>query len=180
METLESKPRIEIMGQEGIVLKQLVSEDAENYFNLIQYDPDHLRQFDDDTADKYPSVGSVVDSIITPEDPNKLRLGIWHDDTMVGTINLKPTGVASGIVGYWVGKEYIGNEYAAKAVRALTDYAFESAGLQSLLATVHIGNYASRKTLQKTGFRLQATEPKFENKWQFELTKPRDINPLAL
>lgn len=59
-------------------------QDADDYFGLIAQDPDHLRQHRDETADKYPTLDVVRDSIVSPKNPAKYRFGIWDNGVMVG------------------------------------------------------------------------------------------------
>lgn len=157
-------------------LRQLVKEhpeDAQTIYNLIAFDPDHLRQFDDTTADKYQSVEDVLESIEEPENPNKLRFGIWDGDTMVGSINLTPHQDCKASVGYWVGKEHIGHGHAAEAVRLLSDYAFNQAGYEKLVAAVRFGNLASRKTLENAGYQY-TRDNSHGTDWILELNKVSD------
>lgn len=153
-ELVEEPSRIEIRGAEGTTLKQLIPEDALTYFNLIKYRSDHLRQYGDRTADKYPTVDAVRQSIEEPK-PNRWRFGIWVGDTMVGSINLD-TGEDSTCpeVGYWIGAEYTGHGYASRGLRTIIPFAFELPGAERLFAQVHRDNIASRKTLEKCGFTL--------------------------
>lgn len=141
--------------EHGITLRELTLQDVPLLFDLVDYDPDHLRQFGDDIAEKYASIEKIEASILTPENAAKTRFGIWVDDTLVGRINIEPiqTGV-SAEVGYFVGKKYIGNNYAATALKALCDYAFTSLGYQVLEAHIAVGNEASRKAVEKCGFDL--------------------------
>lgn len=137
---------------ETIYLKQLSPKDAARYFSLIAYDSDHLRHFGDTTADKYPDVVSVRDSIAHPKNPEKLRFGIWDNDHMVGTINLTPSVDGEAEIGYWVGKEFVGHGYAARALKLLTGYATEVLHYDVLYCEVAVGNTASARTVKKSGF----------------------------
>ena len=89
---------------------------------------------------------------------------------MVGTVNLSPdAGGSTGEVGYWVGEQYTGHGYAGRATQALVKYAFEQLTPELLYAEVAIGNIASRKTLEKSGFRFV---DKGKSHWYFEINKP--------
>ncbi|EMM3272047.1 GNAT family N-acetyltransferase, partial [Pluralibacter gergoviae] len=48
-----------------------------------------------------------------------------------------------------------GQGYVGESLRALCDYAFCEGGLRRLTATVTAGNAASRRVLEKAGFRLE-------------------------
>lgn len=142
---------VEMKGPE-LALRPLQIEDAPFYFNLIDYDRDHLSQFSDDTASKYQTVEDVSLSITNPDNSYKLRFGIWDEDTMVGTINLEPGENGQAHIGYWIGKKHTGHRYAAKALAVLADFASTNLGYSELLAEADRDNTASRKTLAAGGF----------------------------
>ena len=135
---------IEIPG-EKTVLRPLTIEDAEEYYSLIAFDPEHLSQFGDRTAEKYQSPIDVEKSITNPEIPNKLRFGIWDKDKMVGSINLSPTKPEIAEIGYWIGKEHVGQGFASDALQTLTDFAFEVLEFKQLQA-VAVSDNRARET----------------------------------
>lgn len=59
-----------------------------------------------------------------------------------------------GGVGYWLGREYWGRGYGTEAVSLLVRHAFRWLGLEKLWARVYEPNVASRRVLEKNGFRL--------------------------
>lgn len=157
-ERLPQGERIELQGPDNMVLKQLVLDDAQTYFDLIDYEREHLSQYEDDTANKYQTVDDVRQSIEKPN-PYRLRFGIWVDDKMVGSINLDRTEMEyhgrDGVeVGYWIGAEHIGHGYASGALQILIPFAFEQSGVDRIYAQVATPNTASLKTLEKNGFKV--------------------------
>lgn len=143
--------RLEITAEDGLVLKKLLIDDASEMLGLINFDKDHLSQFGDDTAQSYPTEQVIIDSIKNPSDHLRLRLGIWNGDTLVGSVSLQPREEGVAEVGYWLGKQYTGQAYAAKAVRGLSNYAFDN-GYGLLFGKIHPENKASQKTLEKAGY----------------------------
>src|SRR5581483_4570218 len=99
--------RLEIKGDNNFALRQLVLEDAQRYFDLIDADRTHFKYGQEMTPKKYQTVEDVQRSL---EDPvqNRMRFGIWDGETMVGSINLTQNRPNAGEVGYWVGAEYKG------------------------------------------------------------------------
>jgi ribosomal-protein-alanine N-acetyltransferase len=78
--------------------------------------------------------------------------------TLHGAITLSNVrrGVAeTGTLGYWIGQPYAGRGLATAAVRALAGFAFRSARLHRLEASCLPGNLASRRVLEKAGFRQE-------------------------
>jgi ribosomal-protein-serine acetyltransferase len=151
-EALQPPEHLEInAGINGVVLRQLTVDDAERYFELIDFDRTHFTSVDEDTANKYLTVDDVRKRLYGDEE--KVRLGIWADGVMVGSANYRPFSVGKSKVeiGYWIGKQYSGHGYAADAVRTLTPYLF-SQGWPEVEAWAREKNKASQKTLRKAGF----------------------------
>src|SRR6185503_5600216 len=82
--------RLVIPAADGLQLKRLLADDTGPMLEAINYDREHLLQFDDDTAKKYKTEQDIVDSIMRPNDETRLRLGIWDGDNFMGSINLQP------------------------------------------------------------------------------------------
>lgn len=59
-------------------------------------------------------------------------------------------------IGFWLGEEYWGRGIVTAAVRALTDWAFESFDLARITAGVFEWNPASMRVLEKAGYRREA------------------------
>ncbi len=136
---------------EGVLLLQFIPEDARPLFELIDKNRDHLSQHDDETALKYPDLESVLGSITHPANPNKIRLGIWSDGVLAGTINITPKGGCVSEIGYWVGNEFCGKGLATIATRAVIQYGKSLADTCEMIAYTHPDNTASQKVLLKAG-----------------------------
>ncbi len=152
-----------------VQLKQLIAEDAPVYFGLIEADRDHLSQHGDTTAKKYQTVDNVALSITHPSNPAKYRFGIWDGDTMVGSDNLTPAGDGRAELGSWVSKPHTGHEYAGRGRNLLIRFAFEQLGLKSVFCKITIGNEASRRSVEKSGFRFDGEE---DGHWIYTLDNP--------
>ena len=57
-----------------------------------------------------------------------------------------------GDIGYWVSKNYRGRGLATAAVKALSQYGFETLGLRRIEATAFPHNAASHRVLDRAGF----------------------------
>lgn len=155
-ETINEAPeRIILRDPEtGLEIRQLIEDDAQLYFDLVDYDRPHLSQFGDETAQKYSSVSDVARSILQPANPAKYRFGIWDENTMVGSINLTPQPDDQVEIGWWVGKQHTGRGYAQRAARLLIEYALEELQAKKVVAFIKNGNEASRKTAEAAGLKL--------------------------
>ena len=78
------------------------------------------------------------------------------DRVLLGAVTLSNVrrGVAeTGTLGYWIGQPYAGAGHATAAVQALARHAFETLRLHRLEASCLPTNAASRRVLEKSGFR---------------------------
>lgn len=169
-------PRIVLTSEgDSVELRQLVIEDAEDYFRLVDLSRDNQPQFRGPISEKYLTVKAVRDSILKPENPCKLRFGIWDNGVMVGSNNLTPLGKNRAEIGDWVAKEYLGRGYAVRAGKLLVDFAFNQLELVELVGLIDVGNNASCRTAEKAGFVLVGTiiDPgSGVEKWKFVLRNP--------
>ena len=118
---------------------------------------------------------AVRESITKPGNPCKFRFGIWDKGVMVGSNNLTPLGDNRAEVGSWVAKGHLGQNYAARARALLVDYAFKQLQLGELVSEITVGNVLSRRSVEKSGFKLVDTfkdEGSGVLKWKFVLKNP--------
>lgn len=79
-----------------------------------------------------------------------------QNGTLLGAITLSNIrrGVAeTGTLGYWVGRPYAGEGRATAAVAAILEFAFGGLALHRVEAACVPHNHASRRVLEKSGFR---------------------------
>lgn len=81
-------------------------------------------------------------------------------------ITLKETGALIGMVGignkeevdneieiaYFISEEHSGNGYVTEAAKAMLGWAFETLGMEYIIAIVELDNYASQRVAEKCGF----------------------------
>ena len=56
-------------------------------------------------------------------------------------------------LGYWIAEEYWGRNYAVEASKILIKRAFDDLDIQKIYATYRCGNIASKRVLEKLGFK---------------------------
>ena len=81
-------------------------------------------------------------------------------------------------VGFLFAPQAQGQGYGYESLKAVCDYAFSEGGIRRLTATVTAGNAASKRLLEKTGFRLEGElresyrlAGSWHNDWLFGLLK---------
>ncbi len=84
-----------------------------------------------------------------------VQLLVCVDGDPVGTIGLEPPNQVWGTAeaGYMITPDEWGNGYATDALRALCDHAFGERRLNKVYATAYASNTASRRVMEKAGFR---------------------------
>ncbi len=90
----------------------------------------------------------------------ELNFAIADENELIGAIGLQlqdDINRFSAEVGYWLAEPFWGKGVAAKALIAMTDYAFKHFEFNRLFAGVFEGNDASAKVLQKAGYKLEGT-----------------------
>src|SRR5690606_23420631 len=116
----------------------------------VDYDPEHLREFTI-LADTVTSVETALTTITTGSfSLNKIKLGIWDEGTFRGGIDLMPQAGGRAEIGYWVGKEHVGQAYASRAARLLAHWTFRQLhGFDTVYAKIHHQNIASQRAIAK-------------------------------
>jgi RimJ/RimL family protein N-acetyltransferase len=72
---------------------------------------------------------------------------------VIGACGIARLTHAGPELGYWIGVPFWGLGYAAEAARAVVDHAFDELGHEFLLAGARVSNPASRRVLEKCGFK---------------------------
>jgi RimJ/RimL family protein N-acetyltransferase len=145
------KPLVLIVDEE-ITLKQFSVEDVDEIFYLIDRNRAHLSQYDDITAEKYPTKNSVLESIINPANSLRLRFGILANSVYVGSINLTLGKEKEAEVGYYLGKEFEGKGFISRSLKRIIKYGFEELLCNTIWAGTHLDNKKSQKVLESCGF----------------------------
>lgn len=81
-----------------------------------------------------------------------------EDEAILGGItlsNVRREPAQSGALGYWVGSGFARQGYMSEALSALSDFAFSTIGLSRLEAACLPDNAASRRLLERCGFKYE-------------------------
>ncbi len=76
---------------------------------------------------------------------------------VIGMIGAHPKAKGSPFIGYWIGAQYWNKGYATEAVQALIDSMFTLLDISSIEADTRVINPASRRVLEKSGFRQEGS-----------------------
>jgi len=72
---------------------------------------------------------------------------------VIGAGGIARLSIAGSELGYWIGSQFWGLGYATEAARAIIEHAFAELGHESLFAGARVSNPASRRVLEKCGFK---------------------------
>ena len=88
---------------------------------------------------------------------------IFHNKKMIGGIELRDFNEHSCELGYWLGKKYWGKGFATEAVGRILELGFSELNLSNIYAAYKIGNEASKKVLEKSGFKFYRSKEEFDS-----------------
>lgn len=143
-----------------VQIHHLTIEWVPELFELIDRNRPHLSQFSDNTAQKYPDVQSLLDSVARPLNPDRERFIITYQDAVAGSINITPddsddsSSARPHEIGYYVSGEedFKAKGIASTAAHILTNLYIDRPTVSDVIAYVHPKNYASQRVLEKVGF----------------------------
>ena len=164
---------IKLIVDEEISLCQFSVDDVDDIFALIDRNREHLSQNGDITARKYPDRESVLESIVNPVNPSRLRFGIWASGTYVCTINLTPDkGRDSAELGCYLGREFSGRGYMSRSMKRIVRYGFDELGLPEIYGKVHRNNQRSISLVTSLGFAADGSKSN-DNEIYFSIKQDR-------
>lgn len=113
--------------------------------------------------DRFPSPYTEADArawlaMATETEVGETNWAIEVGGEAVGGIGLVPQvdiNAGTAEVGYWLGEAVWGRGIATAAVSAVTRHALAVLGYRRLFATAFVDNGASRRVLEKCGYRLE-------------------------
>ncbi len=86
--------------------------------------------------------------------PQKFALALRNTDEVVGCMAVADKNGGSGELGYWIARSHWGQGLASEAVPAVIAAAERDPELRHLFATTDPENLASRRLLERSGFRF--------------------------
>jgi RimJ/RimL family protein N-acetyltransferase len=145
---------------EGIILRPWSISDATELALLADN-----RRIADNLRDGFPFPYSLKDAIdwlniILPENNPPRFFAITIDKQIVGSIGIvSKTDIyrKNFEIGYFISENFWGKGIATKAIKVATSYAFRDFDIVRIYAEPFADNIASRRALEKSGFRLEAT-----------------------
>lgn len=142
---------------EHITLRPYSLAHAKRLFSLVDANRTHLRQWlnwVDGTAQVDDIRNFIRSGLDDFAEESGLTLGIWYDETLVGTIGLDNWNFDQGNaeVGYWLAADYQHAGIMTRSVQAVLRYAFEVLQFERIVLMCAVGNDKSCAIAQRLGF----------------------------
>ena len=133
-------------GDEKSLQENFSSKDVYRYTCRIPhpYTIKDARKFIKNYLNKYNKKGS-----------DKFILAIVIDEKIVGAVGLENIKPHMAELGYWLRKKYWNKGIMTEAVRLMTNIGFKKYKLARIYAYAFLKNTASRKVLEKNGYKLE-------------------------
>ena len=147
MKSAGNSIRIELA---GLRLEPLRVEEVKTYYALVDRNRSHLTQHGD-----YQSMLTATLDTVRAElgaDTTTLIMGLWHDEDLIGRVDLIPKGEGNLVIGYWLDHAAVGHGYMTSVCQALIEHARENLGAVAIYAGVTKGNHSSEGVLVRLGF----------------------------
>ena len=140
-------------------LLSIVTLDETMYFDVWQnsLDDNNRRFVPDEVFETLEIATEVVNDLIesysNPDGPFVYAVIRNEDSANIGYVQL--VQIEEGWeIGYHIAKKYNGNGYATKAVELFLEYLKQRADIKTIYGVALADNFASRRVLEKNGFKL--------------------------
>ena len=138
--------------------------DFENWVNLRKTSEDFLSKWEPDRDRNFYSASLFKSRVKWAKQKFKEKKVVHvfifrrEDNILIGAVtldNVRRGAAQSGSIGYWLGESFIKNGYMFEVLKALIFFAFKNFEVSRIEAATLPENKASRKLLEKTGFKYE-------------------------
>lgn len=156
---------------EDLILRPVKPEDSSALFALTNKSREYLREWlpwVDSTQTEEETKQYINFSQKGEKDGSLLNLVIVWKENIVGITGFNKIDKNNRItyIGYWLGQEFQGNGLMTKAVKALTDYAFNTLSINKIEIRAAVENQKSRSIPERLGYQLEGTLR--SNEWLYD------------
>ncbi|CAN5539837.1 ribosomal protein S5-alanine N-acetyltransferase [soil metagenome] len=154
----------------NVFLRPLGAADAPSLLELRLQDRDFLTDFEPHRQPSYFTRSGQAAEIAADQIDDRAGAGhafgifLTKDEQLAGRVrlsNLVRGAWHNATLGYFVGRAYSGRGVATEAVGLVLGFAFEEVRLHRVQAGVMPHNDASRRVLEKNGFRLEGRSKRY-------------------
>jgi RimJ/RimL family protein N-acetyltransferase len=102
----------------------------------------------------YPYSLVDADAWISSIGDGEFVRGIVHQGQLIGACGYVVDESGAAEIGYWIGKDHWGQGFATEAARAIIGHCFGAGGFKRVVCCHYQDNPASKRVIEKLGFRL--------------------------
>ncbi len=152
----------EIKINDKLSLKIPALEDAENIFNVIDKDREHLRNWlpwVDKTISVQDTINNITERIEKFNKKEAAAFCAYYENkwiASVGFISLDNID-KEGEIGYWLSSDFEGKGLMTECVKALIKYGFKELNLHRIVIKCNSENIRSAAIPKRLGFTLEGT-----------------------
>ena len=143
-----------------VFLRKITPKDAQSIYDNVK--DKEIARYTENIPYPYPKTDTI--KFIKRSD-DKIKKGkgytfgitLKEDDQVLGIVSLNSIDHKnkSAELGYWLGKKYWGKGIISEAVRLILGFAFKNLKLHRVHAGVFEKNIASKRVLEKSGFKFE-------------------------
>lgn len=159
---IKSPPKSLILEEDGVRLRAAQLTDHAAWSRLREMSRTHLTRWEPDWTDRDATLEAFRNRIRLQERVFRSGAAIAllafrkSDGEMIGGVTLsdiRQFASRSATIGYWIGEPHLRKGYGAASVKLVLNYAMLDLRLNRVEAACQPGNIASRRLLEKLGFK---------------------------
>lgn len=156
----------------GVVVRELLTEADDNAFQAA-YDAsrDDIARVDPYAILRHLSPGATTGTREHARSHGRVYTGVWDEDTLVGSVDVRPQQDGSVEIGYWTDSRRTGNHYASLGTAAVVGYLSQL--YQRVVTRIEPRNVASVHVSENAGLQLASLGAQGAKWLTFELLGER-------
>lgn len=151
---------ISILIDDGLVLRTLQPEDAEELFKTVDASREHLRgwlPWVDSTQKPEHSLQFIQHSRASVQNQQGIALGIIYEGKIAGSMGMHSWDhhLKKAQLGYWVAKEHEGKGIVRRCMEGFISFLFDKVGLNKVEVQFMVSNKRSAAVAERVGFKVE-------------------------
>lgn len=160
-EPLKSETYSQLFISDHLILREAVESEADHLYALVDDNREYLAEYlpwanGNTPSDSLSFVQKIRESRVAGAE---YGFGIYDDDNLVGHISLMHLKDGkTPELGYWIDEDSSGKGVTTKAAKRVTQFGFETLGLDEIVIKAAVSNVGSNRVAQKLGYELVGNE----------------------
>ena len=142
-----------------VELRELTAADADAFFDIVQQNSVWLTRYGDYQELIKMTAKDLAVEFTDQDEKGPLRMGIWHDNKLVGRVDVSPVAPEAYTVGYWISERCSCRGYVTSSCRAIMGYVTRTRKVREYWAGVRNINLESIAIVERLGFSIYEQLP---------------------